>query len=238
MDKLKDLKAKFKAGQISKDEYLAQVAALLAAKEIDQAAHDEAAKYEPEKEDPDGLTPEQRKIVNRLVEDQVEERLARQKTSLYKQLGIKDLKEGKALIDAARANKGADEATKAEVDALRTENKDLKVQAAVLKSPLMSGAHDPELVMLKAKARLTFDPDTGEVNNLKKTLEQVKTESPYLFKEEGGETGDDGKKKVAGKAPGGGNPPGGNPDKTKAQVDKNLELLKSVGVNVEDGSKK
>ena len=228
---LAELKAKYKAGEITKEVYLAKLAELLQAKTIDQAAHDEAAKYDPEKDkDPDGLTPEQRKIVNRAVEDQIEERLGRQKSTIYKQLGIKDAKEGKALIDAARANKGTDEATKAEVEALRIENKDLKVQAAVLKSPLMQGAHDPELVFMKAKARLTFDPDTGEVNNLKKTLEQAKTESPYLFKEDG----DDPNKgnPVKGKPPGGGTPPGGNPDKSKAQVDKNLELLKSVGINI------
>lgn len=230
MDKLKDLKAKFKAGQITKEEYLAQVAALLASKDIDQTAHDDAVKYDPATEDPDGLTAEQQAIVNRRVESQIEERLARQKTSIYKQLGIKNVAEGKTLVDAARANKGADEATKAEVETLRNENKDLKVQVAVLRSPLMQGAHDPELVFMKAKARLTFDPDTGEVNNLKKTLEQVKTESPYLFKEDG----DDQNKgnPVKGKPPGGGTPPGGNPDKSKAQVDKNLELLKSVGINI------
>lgn len=223
---LAELKAKFKAGQITKEQYLAKLAELLQAGTITQAENDEAVKYEPEKDDPDGLTPEQRKAVNKAVEDQIEERLNRQKVSIYKQLGIKDAKEGKALIDAARDNKGADAATKAEVDLLRAENKELKVQAAVLKSPLMAGAHDPELVYMKVKGKLQFDPDTGEITGLKKTLESVKAESPYLFKTEEGGTDDKGNP-LKGKPPGGGNPPKGNPDQVEAQVKKNLEMMQA-----------
>lgn len=218
---LAELKAKFKAGQLTKEAYLAQVAALLAAKTITQEENDEAVKYDPATDD--GFTPEQRTAVNKAVEDQIEERLGRQKASIYKQLGIKNTSEGKALIDAARNNKGADEATKAEVEALRRENTDYKVQVAVMGSPLIQTAHDPGLVYLKAKALLTFDPDTGAINNLKKTLDTVKTESPYLFRTEDGDNQN--RDPLKGKPPGGGNPPAANPDQVKAQVDKNLAAM-------------
>jgi hypothetical protein len=224
MKKLLKLQADYKAGKLTKAQYDAAVADLLADETIDQDEHDEALEFDPEDGD-EPLKYTQSEVDSFIVK---KARDMVRKAAREAGLDVKEIKPQELLTkvaEMAAAGSGKEQETDAEVTALRKKaaafdvmepkHSALVVENAVLKTASKYEPVNPAQVVRALNADykdlLEFDEETGALDpkSVQKAIKRIATVEPNLFnKPEDEDQGDDDledkqEQSFSGKPPGG-----------------------------------
>lgn len=247
MNKLQRLQADYQAGKITKADYLAKLAALLTAEDIDQKEHDEAAEYDPA--DPDD--------VPRYSQNEVDRVIAKKARTLVRQalktagvtldpatVNDKNLFEQVALMVQAGQGKLPTETetqkllTAANAKLAKIGDADSVIQKLTLENAVLkvTGKHKPlnPAQVVRALAdysdHIEYD-DEGKLvgKSVEKAIRKMAEAEPNLFEAATGEEDEDlgggTGTGFRGKPPGGGNPPAGAAAKHVALKKEALAML-------------
>lgn len=247
MHKLKKLQDRYKKGELTKAQYLAEIKALLTDEYIDQEEHDEAVSFDPEEGKPiytqadvdSFIAKKAISMVRKALKDAGVEVEGNNKELLPKLVELAktgQAGEGKATDKDLERLK----ALEAKVPGLETKVKDLTITNAVMATAAKYNPYNPAQVVRALKLDymdlVEVDEETGEIDTktVEKALKRIKDAEPNLFKEvDGGEDGEEGDESnqsggFRSKTPGGAG--GGMSAKDKAYAANKAKALEMLGI--------
>ena len=237
MHKLKKLQGIYMKGEITKQQYEAELAKLLEDDYIDQGEHDDAKNYNPDDDKPI------------YTQADVDSFIAKKATSVIrkalKDAGIEVEGTNKDLlpkvVELVKAGQSKDgtatdedlqklQTYEKQVPTLQAQLRELQISNAVMEAAGKYNPHNMKQLVRALKSDyadlLEVDDESGELDSVTvdKALKKVRDAEPNLFKEvEGGDEGNKGGQ--GGRGPRGGSAGSGTNDDLAAKKLKGLELM-------------